>query len=131
VGELASRIKAGVVLLHVLEPNYYVYTVGGFNWDAYSEKQRKSMRAFYMDYLKGIAEKFQKREIPTKYQVIFGIVAEVIIDLPGKMHADFVAMSTHGRSGVSRWVLGSVAERVLRAGSTSLFLVRESGAKTE
>ncbi len=131
VEELASRIKAEVALLHVLEPNYYVYTVGGYNWDAYSEKQRKSMKAFYTDYLKDMAEKFQRRGIPTKYQVIFGIVAEVIIDFPEKIHADFVAMSTHGRSGVSRWVLGSVAERVLRAGNTSLFLIRESGAKTE
>lgn len=131
VEELASRIKAEVVLLHVLEPNYYVYTVGGYNWDAYSEKQRKSMKAFYTDYLRGIADQFQKKEITAKYQVIFGIVAEVIIDFPEKIHADFVAMSTHGRSGVSRWVLGSVAERVLRAGNTSLFLVRESDAKTE
>lgn len=131
VEELASRIKAEVVLLHVLEPNYYVYTVGGFSWDVYSEKQRKSMKAFYTDYLKNIAERFQKKEIPAKCQVIFGIVAEVIIDFPDKIHADFVAMSTHGRSGIGRWVLGSVAERVLRAGNTSLFLVRESGAKTE
>ncbi len=131
VEELASRIKAEVVLLHVLEPSYYVFTVGGFNWDAYSEKQRKSMKAFYTDYLQGIAAKFRKMGITTKYQVIFGIVAEVIIDFSDKVHADFVAMSTHGRSGVNRWVLGSVAERVLRAGNTSLLLVRESGARTE
>jgi nucleotide-binding universal stress UspA family protein len=131
VEDLASRIKAEVVLLHVLEPSYYVFTVGGFNWDAYSEKQRRSMKAFYTDYLQGIADKFRKMGITTKYQVAFGIVAEVIIDFSDKVHADFVAMSTHGRSGVNRWVLGSVTERVLRAGNTSLFLVRESGAKTE
>lgn len=131
VEELASRIKAEVVLLHVLEPSYYIFTVGGFNYDAYSESQRKSMRAFYKEYLEGIATNFRKREIATKCQVMFGVVAEVIIDFADKIHADFVAMSTHGRSGISRWVLGSVVERVLRAGNTSLFLVREAGAKTE
>ena len=131
VEELASKIRSEVVLLHVLEPSYYIFTVGGFQYDAYSEKQRNSMKAFYGDYLEGKANKFRGRGITTKYQVMFGIVAEVIIDFSDKIKADFVAMSTHGRSGVSRWVLGSVAERVLRAGNTSLLLVREPGAKTE
>ena len=44
---------------------------------------------------------------------------------------DLVAMSTHGRTGVSRWVLGSVAEKVLRASSTPLLLVRAPGAGAE
>jgi nucleotide-binding universal stress UspA family protein len=131
IEELASRIKAEVVLLHVLEPTYYIYTVGGFHYDTYSEKQRKSMRIFYKDYLHGIAEGFRKRGIAIKCQLMFGSASEVIVNFADKAQADFVAMSTHGRSGISRWVLGSVVERVLRAGNTSLFLVRPPDAKTE
>jgi nucleotide-binding universal stress UspA family protein len=36
-------------------------------------------------------------------------------------------MSTHGRTGVGRWVFGSVAEKVLRAATTTLVLVRPKG----
>jgi len=39
--------------------------------------------------------------------------------------ADAVAMSTHGRSGISRWAFGSTADKVLHAGNTPVLLVRE------
>jgi nucleotide-binding universal stress UspA family protein len=39
-------------------------------------------------------------------------------------HIDLIAMCTHGRTGLARWTLGSVADRVLRAGSTPILLVR-------
>jgi nucleotide-binding universal stress UspA family protein len=37
---------------------------------------------------------------------------------------DLIAMCTHGRTGLARWALGSVADRVLRAGGTPILLVR-------
>jgi nucleotide-binding universal stress UspA family protein len=62
---------------------------------------------------------------------MFGTAAEAIINFADQTNASLVAMTTHGRSGVSRWALGSVAERVLRAGNTPLLLVRTPGATTE
>jgi len=59
-------------------------------------------------------------------EVKFGMAAEEIIKLADKMNVDVVAMSTHGRSGVRRWVFGSVADKVLREGDTPLLLVRPS-----
>lgn len=41
--------------------------------------------------------------------------------------ADLIAMSTHGRSGFRRWVLGSVTEKVLRAASVPMLIVRATG----
>jgi nucleotide-binding universal stress UspA family protein len=49
--------------------------------------------------------------------------AQEIIELGKKIGADLVIMSTHGRSGLGRFVLGSVAEKVLRYGETPLLLV--------
>ena len=57
---------------------------------------------------------------------MYGEAATEIINLAAEIHADVVAMSTHGRSGIGRWVLGSVAERVLYEGNTPLLLVRET-----
>lgn len=47
----------------------------------------------------------------------------------GEVHdVDSIAMTTHGRSGLSRWVLGSVASRVLRGTSKPILLIRSPGA---
>jgi nucleotide-binding universal stress UspA family protein len=131
VQNLALKVKAEVILLHVLEPAYGCQKAGGFHYDIYSEKQKESMALFYKDYLNGIADRFRKTSIATKCQIMFGNAAEIIIDYADKVGADFTAMATHGRSGVSRWVMGSVTERVLRMGSTSLLLVRTARARTE
>ncbi len=53
-----------------------------------------------------------------------GNVAEIILAVAAREQMDLVAMSTHGRSGVQRWVLGSVAEKVLHAASTPVLLIR-------
>jgi len=51
-----------------------------------------------------------------------------IVDYAEANDVDLIAMTTHGRSGVSRWVLGSVASRVLRGTSKPILLVRCPGA---
>ena len=76
------------------------------------------------DYLKEVCSWLNDRGIPTGYEIRTGAAAEGIIDLADEMNADMVAMSTRGRSGVSRWTLGSVAEKVLLGGDTPLLLAR-------
>jgi nucleotide-binding universal stress UspA family protein len=51
-------------------------------------------------------------------------VAEAIIDHAVASDSDLIAMCTHGRTGLARWALGSVADRVLRAGDKPILLVR-------
>jgi nucleotide-binding universal stress UspA family protein len=131
IEELACGVEAKVVLLHVIEPSYRFRAAGGFEYRGYSDKKKKAMKVFYNDYLGGIATKFEQRGIGAKYQVIFGDVAEVIMDFADKTGADFIAMTTHGRSGIKRWALGSTADKVLQTGNTSLFLVKTPTVKTE
>jgi nucleotide-binding universal stress UspA family protein len=50
--------------------------------------------------------------------------ADAILDLATAHRADLIVMSTHGRSGLGRWVLGSVADRVLRGATLAVLLVR-------
>lgn len=52
------------------------------------------------------------------------LVAEQIIDLAETVAADVIVMSTHGRSGVGRWLLGSVADKVLRQANVPVLLIR-------
>ena len=59
-----------------------------------------------------------------------GKPADVIIERAAAETGTLIAMATHGRSGVNRWMMGSVAEKVLRGTSTPLFLVRAGEAET-
>lgn len=55
---------------------------------------------------------------------IEGDPAREIIDLAARTENSMIAMSTHGRSGIGRWVLGSVAEKVLQHSCTPMLLIR-------
>jgi nucleotide-binding universal stress UspA family protein len=63
--------------------------------------------------------------------VWYGPAASAIIDAARLRKADLIVMSTHGRSGVGRLILGSVAESVLRGTVTPILLLRDSGAPVE
>jgi nucleotide-binding universal stress UspA family protein len=56
--------------------------------------------------------------------VVRGKPADAIIEQAGAEKGTLIAMATHGRSGLDRWMLGSVAEKVLRGSHSPLFLVR-------
>jgi nucleotide-binding universal stress UspA family protein len=56
--------------------------------------------------------------------VVEGHPAEAIIDEAERQQSDVIVMATHGYSGIKRWSLGSVADKVLHATDTPLVLVR-------
>ncbi|MFZ2490552.1 MAG: universal stress protein [Thermoanaerobaculia bacterium] len=56
---------------------------------------------------------------------------EAILDMASKLHADLIVMGTHGRSGVNRLLLGSVAERVLQLSRIPLLVVRTGLSRIE
>jgi nucleotide-binding universal stress UspA family protein len=70
------------------------------------------------------AERLRRAGLQVTRITASGDAASEILDQCQTRGADLVALGTHGRSGVSRWVLGSVAERVLRHARTPILLVR-------
>ena len=56
--------------------------------------------------------------------VVEGMPADVVRELTRTIQADLVVMGTHGRTGINRWMLGSVAERVLRESPIPVLTVR-------
>jgi len=60
-----------------------------------------------------------------------GAAAEVILEAIDREGADLIAMSTHGRSGLGRLLLGSVADRVLHLAQVPVFLLRSKNAENE
>ncbi len=124
VEELAYKLQAEVVLFQVLTTERPVITVEGYGYTVYPEEQRASDKTFAEEYLAKVTARLKRRGVIARSEVRFGNAAEEIIKFAGEVQADFVAMSTRGRSGVARWVFGSVADRVMREGSTPILLVR-------
>jgi len=79
------------------------------------------------DYLENISNQLGLKGINTKINVRSGIAAEKIIDFADEIGADAIAMGTHGRSGVRRWIFGSVASKVLHEATLPLLIVRPPG----
>jgi nucleotide-binding universal stress UspA family protein len=66
------------------------------------------------NYLEEIATTLKRKGIAVKVEVLSGKPAEEILKYSQRSGVDLIIMSTHGRSGVSRWVFGSVADKVIR-----------------
>jgi len=62
----------------------------------------------------------------TSSELRSGSAAEEIITYAEENNIDLIAMSTHGRSGIGRWVFGSVTDKVLHAGDVPVLTVRAS-----
>lgn len=63
-------------------------------------------------------------DTPVEYQVVHGSPVEMILDTAQKIHADMIVMGTHGRSGIHRLVMGSVAETINRSSLCPVVTVR-------
>ncbi len=77
------------------------------------------------DYLEAVAARLRDDDVPgVRTSVWYGAAAPSILEAARMAKPDLIMMSTHGRSGICRLVLGSVAESVLRGTRTPIFLIR-------
>ena len=79
-------------------------------------------------YLDNVAKIFSHSAADCR--IVRGTPAEIVLESTQDERDTLIAMATHGRSGAKRWLLGSVAEKVLRGTTNPLFLVRAAAAKT-
>lgn len=88
------------------------------------EKQKEAVEK----YLANLTEELRKRGLRVSAMVRTGQqVALEIIDFAKEAGADLIVMCTHGRSGITRWVLGSVALKILTRAETPVLLIRSKG----
>ena len=126
---LAQTTKAEVVLLSV---NGYPEIPSDRppsakpSWEEYALILMKEVREQARDYLDRIAADCRKAGVPAKTSVVFGGVAEGIVRAAEDNRADVIAMATHARTGLDRWVYGSVAATVSTSTTLPMLLVRGS-----
>jgi nucleotide-binding universal stress UspA family protein len=124
---LAKQFNAEITLLRVIQPPYVATHISG---SAYGEVIGSLRRIAYeegLTYLKEWQSKLRQEGYRVHIHMVEGDdVAGIILNLIGTLETDTVVMSTHGRGGISRWVYGSVADKVLRAATAPILLIRAS-----
>ncbi|MCF7944469.1 MAG: universal stress protein [Spirochaetia bacterium] len=129
IAKLSPETQVSVILFHVvIEPKTAVDSYYGnlnyFDLPNSKEKMDELKKESQM-YLVRLAKKISGDNIEVENQLVEGDdPAEEIIKAEQKFECDLVAMSTHGRSGFSRWAFGSVTDKVLRGGSVPVLMVR-------
>jgi len=88
------------------------------------EDDRKNSAA---EYLQEVAGQLKPGGVKIQKEVLVGSVADSLVDFAESRDVDLILIATHGRSGVSRWVRGSVADRILRASNVPVLMVRAPG----
>lgn len=84
------------------------------------------------DYLETVAARLREDGVSgVKTSVWYGAAAPSILEAARIANPDLIMMSTHGRTGIGRLIVGSVAESVLRGTRTPIFLVRVEGTPVE
>ncbi len=119
---LAECSGGQIELLRIaVHPSSYVYV----NDPATLASLYDSDRAHCEEYLQKVAVGLQTATpVAVTTAVLEGPVADAILDRAEEAGADLIVMSTHGRSGMERWLLGSVAEKVVRGAKIPVMLIR-------
>ena len=76
------------------------------------------------EYMGAVRKRVLAEDVEAEWDVCQGDVAEEILRYCEQQDCDLIVMSTHGRSGLGRWVYGSIADRVLRHAAVPVLLVR-------
>jgi nucleotide-binding universal stress UspA family protein len=114
-----------VTLLQAIPPIEEVIMVGlqqialDQQWEVQKEQALR--------YLRGVSARPEWHGVQVNVAVDMGKPAETILAFAEKHGIGRIVMSTHGRTGLGRWVFGSVADKVLRATNTTVVLVRPPG----
>ena len=125
ISKMASGNKVVVTLIQVLS-SLSRYVVSGEETIKvpYTRQETDETRKRAVRYLRTAGATLRKAGATTKTKVEVGHPAEEIISAADEIKADMIAMSSHGRSGLSRWAFGSVTDRVLRGGSRPVLVVK-------
>jgi len=122
---LARRFGASINLVHVFEDPF---TSGAFVGDGTVTMPldlRQSLERMALEQL-AVRHAEHLGSLPlSSTDLLIGPIAKRIVEHAEKTHADLIVMGTHGRSGVSHLLLGSVAEKVVRTAKCPVLTARE------
>lgn len=129
---IADHQVSEVVLLTVVEG--YDRGLPSISWGGVKYTERRATTTGESmtearEYIEKVANDLEEEGVVITPVVIQGRVAEEILDYATENHVDLIMMCTHGRSGPSRWALGSIADRVIRHSAIPVLIVTPRGGR--
>jgi nucleotide-binding universal stress UspA family protein len=122
--ELATQAHAQLILFQAIAP-----PLGGTIGARIPAEDQTALRMQAFNELRTLAGELRAYDMPIKTVVVAGGAAEEIVAAAVQYQADLIVMATHSYSGIKRWALGSVADKVLHTTPTPLLLVRARHAE--
>jgi nucleotide-binding universal stress UspA family protein len=123
--ELATQAQAELLLFHAVTPPVkYAPDLVPFHRALSTIEFPLPGQRQALAQLHAVAERWHPQGIAILPAVASGEPAQEIIEEAARQHVDLIAMATHGYSGLRRWALGSVADKLIHAIDTPLLLVR-------
>ncbi len=129
--EMAAQFDSDITLLRVVLPPRVGEGALSPESATYMIKLRDDLYKEAIEYLQNQKGSLRQQNFRVHYQVAESedIAAEIISAVRGS-DADTVVMCTHGRGGLSRWLFGSVATRVLQTSQVPVLVIRPSGTRS-
>lgn len=122
VEDLAAHYKAKVIFFRAIQYFYAAAVEGSFT--EFNEIDFNTHMKKAESYLKGVMKKLRKKNIKTQMVVTMGPAVERIIEMADEKNVDLIAMTSHGRGGLTRVFYGSVAAGVLNRADRPLLVIR-------
>ena len=105
-----------VSVVPIVDPDALKAAGVAVDWQAQMEMAR--------EYVGGIRKRLLADGVEAEWDVCQGDIAEELLRYGEQQDCDLIVMSTHGRSGLGRWVYGSIADRLLRHAQVPVLLIR-------
>jgi nucleotide-binding universal stress UspA family protein len=132
VARMATALGTELTLVHVLEPILGAAGALPPFSVAMSEATVESLRADANQYLEDQAAKLRQRGLRVSTKVLLGTgVAMTLLRYQEEQRLDFIAMTTHGAAGFRRFLVGSVADKVIRGSAKPILVLRPAADQTE
>jgi len=120
---LARLFGARLVVLHVIPPFPALHEGTGFPWVANPEELARTQRQRAEWELQHLVEPLAGQRVPMETKVVEGDAARSIGAMAAALPADLIVVGTHGQGGFEQFVLGSVAEKVIRSAPCGVLAV--------
>src|SRR5579871_285257 len=121
---LAKAQGAKVLLVRVLEPLVWTNPgEEGYTDPATYDYVVNAIRSDALDHLSRNRDVLEGQGIATETELLEGLAASALLDYEANVAPDLCIIATHGRSGLARFALGSIADRLMRDGSAPILLI--------
>ncbi len=124
--DIASQYNAKIILLHVIDENIRQCAVDYcVSNEAIEQLKNESLKASTDKLNKTINSLKGSTKVDISFEVKNGVPAEVLLDEQKKNKFDLIVIASHGKTGILKYLIGSVTDKIVRAAECPVMVIRQ------